>query len=75
MSFKSVNCSPTNKGNDYTCYSSKSLLRLRNLWNTRHPDVKIKSVSPKEIWKELKYNMGDVCSTEKCWLRQEFFKG
>ena len=74
MSDKKVICSPTQESNNYTCYSSKSLLRLRELWNKRHPDVKIEETSPKEIWSTLKKNMSNVCSTEKCWLRQEFSK-
>lgn len=67
-------CSPTAENNGYTCYSSKSLDKLKNLWNLRHPDVKITATSPKKIWKALKKNMSNVCSTEKCWLHQEFAK-
>ena len=54
MSDKKAICSPTQDSNNYTCYSSKSLLRLRELWNKRHPDVKIEETSPKEIWSALK---------------------
>lgn len=67
-------CSPTHDTKSYTCYSDKSLLRLRNLWNGRHPDKKIIATTPKEIWKKLKDNIGGACSTEKCWLQQEFLK-
>ena len=74
MSFKKSNCSPTNKKNDFTCYTTKSLIKLRDLWNTKHPDVKIDTNSPKEIWESLKKHMGSLCSNEKCWLRQEFSK-
>ena len=74
MSFKKVNCSPSSDDKDYTCYSTSSLLKLKKMWNDRHPDVKIMETTPKEIWKTLKNNMSHVCSTEKCWLRQEFMK-
>lgn len=74
MSNKQLICSPTRENNSYTCYSSKSLTRLKDLWNMRHPDVKITANAPQEIWSSLKKNMSSVCSTEKCWLRQEFSK-
>ena len=51
VSLKKVNCSPKPKGeiNDFSCYTNTSLYKLRDLWNDRHPDVKITSNSPKEI--------------------------
>jgi hypothetical protein len=47
---------------------------MKKLWNARHPDHLIKATSDKKIWEELKNNMGNVCDTEKCWLRQNFMK-
>ena len=49
ISLKKINCSPKPKGeiNDFSCYTNKSLYKLRDLWNARHPDVKITSNSPK----------------------------
>lgn len=72
--FRPIICSPSSQDKSYTCYSDTSLIKLRNLWNERHPDSKITSKKPKEIWKQLKTNMGSVCSTEKCWLQQKFIK-
>ena len=72
---KNLKCSPNRKGKKkYTCYSDESLEKLRKLWNARHPDHRIKSTKDKKIWKALKKYMGDVCETEKCWLRQHFIK-
>ena len=71
---KQLICSPTNNSKTYTCYSEKSLERLRTLWNAKHPDHKITVKTPREIWKQLKDNMNNICSTEKCWLQQEFLK-
>ena len=68
-----VKCSPE-KTNDYTCYSDDSLMKLRNYWNIRHPDRRIDTEEPREIWKELKNNMINACQTETCWLRQKFIK-
>ena len=41
---KPSTCSPAKtKINDFSCYNDTSLLKLRELWNARHPDSKIKS--------------------------------
>jgi hypothetical protein len=69
-----VRCSPKKRENDYTCYSDDSLLKLRNFWNIRHPDRRINTEEPREIWNELKIKMSNVCESESCWLRQKFIK-
>ena len=71
---KKVNCSPTSE-NSYTCYSNKSLHYLKEVWNKRHPDVKINSNDPREIWEKLRTHLSSVCKTEECWLRQKFMQG
>lgn len=70
---KKINCSPKPKDeiNDFTCYTNKSLIKLRDLWNARHPDVKISSSSPKEIHKLLSEKLSNACNKESCWLRQK----
>ena len=70
--FKKANCAPSTEKKDYTCYSDGALLKMRNLWNARHPDHKILAETPHAIWKQLKGNMQDVCNIETCWLNQEF---
>jgi len=68
-----LGCSPNvNHDKDFTCYNSDSLIKLRDLWNGRHPDLLIESKDDREIWKSLKIYMSDVCKTEKCWLKQNF---
>ena len=68
-----LGCSPNvNNDKHYTCYNSDSLIKLRDLWNGRHPDLLIESNDDIEIWKSLKKYMSDVCKTEKCWLKQNF---
>ena len=68
-------CSPIRKDKkNYSCYDDESLDKIKNLWNIRHPDHKIRATSDKEIWDELRKNMGNVCNNEKCWLRQNFAK-
>jgi len=69
---KKVNCSPKPKDelNEFSCYTNKSLIQLRDRWNARHPDVKINSNSPKEIHNQLSEYLKDICNNEACWLRQ-----
>ena len=68
-----LGCSPTiMHDKDFTCYNSDSLIKLRDLWNARHPDLLIETNDDIEIWKSLKIYMSDVCKTEKCWLKQNF---
>jgi hypothetical protein len=69
--FKKPKCSLA-RNNNYTCYTKEALLKLRELWNARHPDVKIETTEPKEIWKLLRDNMINVCDRESCWLKQKF---
>ena len=72
--FKSLNCSPSSSysSKKYTCYTSNSLNKLKELWNIRHNDNKINTNDPREIWDHFKTNMEDVCDSEKCWLSQKF---
>jgi hypothetical protein len=70
---KKINCSPKPKDelNNFTCYTNKDLYKLRDLWNARHPDVKITSNSPKEIHRLLTEKLSNVCNKESCWLKQK----
>lgn len=72
--FKKSNCSPSLKKKTYSCYSHSALHKMRDLWNARHPDEKIHSSEPREIWTNLKNNLDDVCDKESCWLKQKFIK-
>ena len=74
--FKKLRCSPrldkNNSDNDYTCYNKRSLDKMKNLWNARHPDSKIKTNNSKQIWMQLKTRLSNVCSNERCWMEQQF---
>jgi hypothetical protein len=71
IKLKKLNCSPKPKGemNNFSCYTNKSLFKLKRLWNSRHPDVKIKTNVPKEIHEELTGYLSSVCNKESCWLK------
>jgi len=74
---KKLRCSPKKKGikNNFSCYTDESLYKLRNLWNSRHPDATINSNDTKEIHSKLQQFLGDVCNKESCWLKQQFTQG
>ena len=68
--FKKLNCSARRQG--YTCYTKKQIIKLKNAWNTRHPDSKIVTSEPREIWNFLKHKLSDTCKNERCWLKKLF---
>jgi hypothetical protein len=90
MKFKKLKCGPSSRGDSrgdsrgasrgasrskkYTCYTNKSLQKLKFFWNKRHPDQRIQTNNSKQIWEQLKYYMMNTCSTERCWLNQQFIK-
>ena len=70
-------CSPKKKTHGplkFSCYTSTTLHKLRDIWNKRHPDCKIISNDPREIWIALKTSMATTCNRESCWLRKLFKK-
>jgi len=71
---KKLQCSPKdkNKINKFSCYTDETLIKLRDLWNERHPDNLIKTNNTQEIHKKLANNLSNVCNKESCWLKQKF---
>jgi hypothetical protein len=69
--FVKLNCSPTNKNKlrHYTCYEDADLMKLKNVWNSRHSDTKIESDDPKVIWDMLKQYYSKTCDRESCWIK------
>ena len=68
-------CSPVKNKDElmnFTCYTKDALKKLKALWNTRHPDSKIKSNNSKIIWDQLRKKMSSVCERESCWLKQKW---
>ena len=74
-----VKCSPlaqlemeAHNTEPYTCYNTKTLKKLRDLWNARHPDAQINVKTPKAIWNALDNRLKKTCNQETCWLKQQF---
>jgi hypothetical protein len=72
--FKKAKCSPGSKEFNFTCYSKKELLYMKKRWNIRHPDCKIKTNKPIQIWRFLKKNLSKSCNIETCWINNKFPK-
>jgi len=76
--FKKKQCAPKpnndNTLHKITCYSKPDLNKMKQLWNTRHPDSVITYTKPKDIWKALKEKMNNACHDEYCWLNQSFME-
>lgn len=69
--FKKLNCHPKNKTRKLTsssCLDYKTLLYLKNAWNSRHPDDKISSRKRDQLWSEIKKKMSNSCDNELCWI-------
>tara|TARA_Y100000768_G_scaffold388779_1_gene387106 strand:+ start:4979 stop:5869 length:891 start_codon:yes stop_codon:yes gene_type:complete len=71
-----IKCAPKAKNETlpYTCYTAKGLHKIKNIWNKKHPDRKIKSNRPRNIWRALQYALNKSCNRESCWLKQKFIK-
>ena len=73
--FSALNCAPNNgRSVSQSCYSDKSLLKIRNLWNARHPDRLINETKPEKVWVQLKELMGSCCENEAGWLKHNFMR-
>jgi len=73
--FKFLRCSPhirkTQKRSMRvkTCLTDAHLDVLKDLWNAKHPDQRIRSKDHAIIWETLKRNYEDTCDKETCWIR------
>jgi hypothetical protein len=71
--FKMLSCSTLkNHSKKNTCYDNNTILKIKELWNKRHPDDTIRTTVQKSIWKSLKHKMSSLCDNEICWLKKTF---
>ena len=72
--FKKNMCNPsvyknkTHKTN--TCLPKKTMLKLKKMYNLRHPDDEINASNMKTIRSELKQKLQNVCASERCWIEE-----
>ena len=74
---KREKCAPKKKGEylEFSCYTPEVLYKMRDIWNVRHPDVKIETNNLKKIWETMGYFMKNTCDREACWIKDNMFKG
>jgi hypothetical protein len=70
--FRKTNCHPGIKKNkilDHSCFTKDSIKLLKETFNKHHPEKKIITNDPKQIWKNLHEKIPE-CDRETCWLQQ-----
>ena len=70
--FKKTNCHPGTRKNkilDHSCFTKESIITLKEAFNKHHPEKKIVSDDPKEIWRKLHQKIPE-CDRESCWLQK-----
>jgi hypothetical protein len=69
--FRKTNCHPgiKNKILDHSCFTKDSIKLLKETFNKHHPEKKIITNDPKQIWKNLHEKIPE-CDRETCWLQQ-----
>lgn len=77
--FKSLQCHPKqktlkkrNKLDDNSCFDDNTLKTMRQMWNKRHPDMKIVSRNRPTILKKLRGFLEHSCNNEQCWIDETF---
>jgi len=68
--FNKLTCHPKNitYKNSKSCIDTSTLKKLKNIWNKRYPDNKIKTNNDKHIWQFLKTKFKHSCANELCWI-------
>lgn len=70
--FKRVKCHPRTTQKKKSCVDYKLLLKLKKIWNLRHPDNKIKHKNKKDLFNSLRESYSNVCDNEICWIDKAF---
>lgn len=60
-------CSPSKTKKKFSCYSTATLHKLKNKWNSGHSD-KIVATQPQQIWRQLNEKFKN-CVEESCWAK------
>lgn len=71
MSFCSVSNTSRTK---FSCFSGEQLQKIARAYNDNNTD-KVKMSQPVEsLWRDLREKLGNLCSTEYCWLEIPYIK-
>lgn len=71
---KKLFCAPDRESDGITCYSREDLLFLVDAYNKKRPSSKHipLNLPKKKLWISLRDRLRKECSTEWCWLEQDF---
>ena len=58
----------------FTCFTKRGLHKIKNIWNKKHPERKITSNEPRNIWRSLQFVLNKSCNRESCWLKHKCIK-
>ena len=78
--FSKSNLNIIESATDETCFSIDALRKIANKWNsgnTSNPGMQISfddTTSGKDLWNEINKMMSSKCTTEICWMKQDFIK-
>lgn len=74
--FKTLKCHPkqnkTRKKKGTSCLNKSVLISMKNMWNKRYPDSRIKGDDSGKIKKQLKMKLKDTCYNEMCWIDKTY---
>ena len=70
--FKNLKCHPKHKTNK-SCMNNKLIIKMRDKWNSRHPDKIIKTKTPHLIETQLRSYIS-ICNDQKCIMDNTFGK-
>ena len=62
---------------DESCFAIDSLRKIATKWNSSNPSMQITfddSTSGSHLWNEINKMMSSKCTTEICWMKQNFIK-
>ena len=62
---------------DESCFTIEALRKIATKWNYSNPTMKITfddSTSGANLWNEINKMMSSKCTTEICWMKQDFIK-
>jgi len=68
------------RGRSISCFDFDSLVKIVTGWNKQHNEdiIKIPKINnesnKKKLWKEIDVRLKDKCTSEWCWIEQEFVK-
>ena len=62
---------------DESCFSIEALRKIASKWNQSNPTMLITfddSTSGTQLWNDINKMMSSKCTTEICWMKQDFIK-